>query len=136
MRRILVTGSRDATPAMLAAARKVVQQIAEEDGMLIVGDAPGIDAEAIREADRLGIKVDVFGAYSRVRNSTAKGRNFHYDCTYPERDRHMAELCDVCVAVWDGQSRGTKLTYEYTRQLGKPVTVWCNGAITRFNMTV
>ena len=131
MRKILITGSRDATSAMLAAARKVVQQIAAENGVLIVGDAPGIDAEAIREADKLGVQVFVYGAYRRMRHSTKNGRNTPLSCSYTERDRVMAEECDVCVAIWDGTSNGTRITSHYAQSLGKPVTTWCKGVITR-----
>lgn len=32
----------------------------------------------------------------------------------------MVDFCDVCIAFWDGQSRGTLYTIEYCKQIGRP----------------
>jgi hypothetical protein len=44
------------------------------------------------------------------------------------RDRLMAQRCDLCVAVWNGRSRGTNATFESARRLGKRVVVRTFGA--------
>lgn len=36
------------------------------------------------------------------------------------RDKDMVDFCDVCIAFWDGQSRGTLYTIEYCKQIGRP----------------
>lgn len=36
------------------------------------------------------------------------------------RDEDMVNFCDVCIAFWDGQSRGTLYTIEYCKQIGRP----------------
>lgn len=41
----------------------------------------------------------------------------------PIRNREMAAYADALIAVWDGESRGTKNMIEEMRVLGKPVVV-------------
>ena len=40
-----------------------------------------------------------------------------------ERNKQMGDYADALIAVWDGQSRGTKQMIEYMKSLGKPVVV-------------
>lgn len=130
MRKVLVTGSREMSAAMEKAVIAIVTKIAKDGDCLIVGDAPGVDATAIRTADRLGCQVVVYGA-NKLRNSTKTGTNHIVTCTYSARDKLMADDCNVCVAVWNGESKGTRETFQYTLSLGKPVTVWNRGVIMR-----
>ena len=117
--KLLVTGSRNASPAMIAYAKSVVAKAKALGWSVIVGDAEGIDAAVISECDRLAVPVSVHGAYSRLRRRTFTGKNYIHAGNYIERDRLMAEKCDVCYAVWDGTSRGTKATYDFAVALGK-----------------
>jgi hypothetical protein len=39
------------------------------------------------------------------------------------RNMQIAETCDILVAVWDGESKGTKHTITYARKQGKRVIV-------------
>jgi predicted Rossmann fold nucleotide-binding protein DprA/Smf involved in DNA uptake len=39
------------------------------------------------------------------------------------RNRQMAEYADALVAVWDGESRGTKNMIDTMKRMGKPVFV-------------
>ena len=123
-RKVLMTGSRQATPAMLAKVEDVVLWVKRQGYALLVGDAPGVDAHARVCADALGVPTTVFGAYGRLR-----GRRRAHEAVmlipedYRVRDRLMAQRCDLCVAVWNGRSRGTKATVEYARRLGKRVLV-------------
>ena len=48
--RLLVTGSRKATPAMIEYARKAVSRARERGWEVIVGDASGVDAAVMRWA--------------------------------------------------------------------------------------
>lgn len=42
------------------------------------------------------------------------------DCMH-RRNRALVDICDVLVAVYDGQSGGTKFTYEYARKKGRKI---------------
>jgi hypothetical protein len=121
---VLMTGSRQATPAMLAKVEDVVLWVKRQGYALLVGDAPGVDAHARVCADALGVPTTVFGAYGRLHG---RRRTQETVMLIPEdyrvRDRLMAQRCDLCVAVWDGRSRGTKAACEYARRLGKRVLV-------------
>lgn len=123
--KILITGSRDASPELLEYARSIVRRAKELGWSIIVGDAPGIDTAVIRECDRLSVAIEVHGAYGRMRSRTSTGRNIAHSCDYTQRDRTMAELCDWCVACWNGKSNGTRATFVYARELGKRVHVHC-----------
>ena len=36
----------------------------------------------------------------------------------------MVGMCDKIIAFWNGESRGTKFTYEYAQKRGKDVKVF------------
>lgn len=114
--KILFTGSRDATPDMLAATRNyIAERLVGKDVHVIVGDAEGVDYEVIQVCDEAEISIEVHGAYGKVRHKTWTGRNVPHDTDYPTRDRIMAGLIqptDRAVVVWNGvtQACGTYLT--------------------------
>lgn len=120
--KLLITGSRKATSEMLAYALKAVSRAKELGWQMIVGDAPGVDASVIDACDELGVPVEVHGAYSAIRNCTKTGKNIVHECNYTVRDQIMAEACDACLAVWNGRSKGTRITFECVENLRK--TVW------------
>jgi hypothetical protein len=126
MVRVLITGSREASPAMLAKVEAVVLWVKRQGYTLLVGDAPGVDAHVRVCAEALAVPTTVYGAFGRLRGRrrsqeqvvvVAKG--------YAVRDRLMAQACDLCIAVWNGLSRGTRSTFEYARRLGKRVVGFC-----------
>jgi len=124
--RFLITGSRDASKSMLSKADEVVAWCAKEGHSLIVGDAPGVDRRVRQQALVNKVPVKVYGAYGKIREPGIGGnweKRFYTKGTYPERDIVMARECDMCVAVWNGTSRGTKITFEAARRLGKIVHV-------------
>lgn len=41
-----------------------------------------------------------------------------------ERNKTIIENCDCVLALWDGQSRGTKFTIDYAVQHHKPVKIY------------
>jgi hypothetical protein len=116
---LLITGSRSASPEMLDYARRVVARTKEKAWKIIVGDADGIDGAVIQACDDLGVPVTVYGAYTKMRRRTRSGENVALPGSYPARDRHMATLCTCCIAIWNGQSRGTMNPYRAARALGK-----------------
>jgi predicted Rossmann fold nucleotide-binding protein DprA/Smf involved in DNA uptake len=121
---VLITGSRQTTPNMLAAARKVVEIAKNQGWTIIVGDAPGVDAEVIQACDVLGVPVEMHGAYNELRFRTHTGKNHWHPGPYSDRDRIMVELCDRCIAIWNGKSKGTLDTAKAAKRLGKPTQVF------------
>jgi predicted Rossmann fold nucleotide-binding protein DprA/Smf involved in DNA uptake len=107
--RVLITGSRKCSDKMSAKLVEVMNWIKEEGHSLIVGDARGIDQKALGLAHQLGIwdKVSMF-------------RGLDYK-SFLARDRVMVLKCDVCVAIWNGESRGTLYTFNFARSQGKKV---------------
>lgn len=116
---LLITGSRNASSAMLDYAHKVVARAKEKGWKIIVGDADGVDDTMIQACDDLGVPVTVFGAYRKMRRKTRTGENSALPGSYPTRDRHMATLCTYCMAIWNGESHGTMITYRAAQSLGK-----------------
>ncbi|MCC6976434.1 MAG: DNA-processing protein DprA [Anaerolineae bacterium] len=135
--RLLITGSRQATPEMLAMAQRAVSRAHEKGWMVIVGDNPqGVDAAVIEACDALGVKVLVCGTTREPRKASIRPDSYWQvvvevplDEEYPQfrlystRDRWMVELCDRMLAIWNGQSRGTQAGYDYARQTHKKVNL-------------
>ena len=117
--KLLITGSREASDRMLQYARIVVDRAKQLGWSIVVGDAEGIDAEVIAWCDMLGVPVEVHGSYGKLRHQSRTGKNVTHPASYPERDRIMAGICDVCIGVWNGKSRGTKVTVDAAAALGK-----------------
>lgn len=126
--RLLITGSREMSDCMAGIVTGAILRAKHEGISIIVGDAPGVDAEVIVCCDRLGVPIEVHGAYGKLRHKSEQGNSVAHTCSYLERDRIMAGLCDECIAVWDGKSRGTAYTAEYARSRHKPTHIW-NDAI-------
>jgi hypothetical protein len=128
-RKVLITGSRQATPAILAEVEEVVLWVKRQGYALLVGDAPGVDAHVRVCAEALSVPTTVYGAYGRLRG---RRRSHEQVVVVPEayavRDRLMAQRCNLCVAVWNGRSNGTQATFECARRLGKRVVVRTCGA--------
>lgn len=122
--KVLITGSCQASPAMLAKAEEVVTWCAEHGHQVIVGDAPGIDHQVRRLGKKLAVPTKVYGAYGNMREpeidwDTAEHHTISQG--YLARDRLMAQQCDICVAIWNGLSPGTRYTFQYANKLGKRV---------------
>ena len=125
---VLITGSREWSavqkPLMLEKVREILSWCNNENHEVIVGDAYGVDEFVRRHCETLGLVCRVFGAYGKYRNPDIGG--IHAMCdfpSYPSRDLKMAQQCNMCVAVWNKTSRGTKIAYEAARRLGKRVIV-------------
>ena len=119
MTKLLITGSREASNRMIDVAVKAVHRAKLLDWEIIVGDASGIDTCVIRICDELRVPVTVYGGYNKIRNRSKFGKNIPLDQTYVQRDAYMAGECDKCYAIWNGVSRGTKLTYQMALDLHK-----------------
>lgn len=127
-RKILFTGSRDASPDMLRRVREYLDTLVGMDVHIIVGDAEGVDYQVVCYADELELSIECHGAYNRMRFKTWTGRNIPHDTDYLGRDRIMASLLkegDTCIAVWNGKNlkSGTIATARYAKRSGAEI-VW------------
>jgi hypothetical protein len=137
--RLLITGSRRATPAMLATARKAVERAKANGWEIVVGDASGVDTAVVNACKELQVFGECYGIapqprcelneymnYERIDYHYVHGRLDHWrvpGADYLERDRRMVQHCHRCLAIWDGSSRGTRYTFQYAQKLGKQVDV-------------
>lgn len=80
---------------------------------IISGGAKGIDTCAEELANRLGLGLTVIRPdYQRYRKGAPLKRN-----------DEIVSQADTVLAVWDGESRGTKYVIDKCQKLGKPVVV-------------
>ena len=80
---------------------------------ILSGHCSGVDRMAERYAEEHGIPLAVFPA-EWERYGRAAG---------PLRNRHMVEQCDGIIALWDGNSKGTKDLIATARKLDKPLWI-------------
>ncbi|MCC7451065.1 MAG: hypothetical protein IT324_26865 [Anaerolineae bacterium] len=130
--RLLIAGSRHASPAMLATANQAVMRAKANGWCVLVGDAEGIDSAVIVACNQQQVNYICFGiaakprsiAFSSVRDG-GTGRYIRvaakkpYD--YATRDCHMADLADRGLFLWNSDSKGTKAVHDYMQSLHKPV---------------
>ncbi len=126
MYKLLITGSRKAQPIMQAVALKAVSRAKVHRWSIIVGDASGIDLCVQFNCCWLHVPFAVYGITPAPRNICCDVHRALYtqvDGDYLARDRHMVELADRVFAIWNGESRGTKYTYDYAVRLGKQADI-------------
>ena len=103
--KLLIVGSRSIIDYDLSA------HIPEGVELIISGGAKGIDTLAEQYADAHGIeKLIVRPQYDRFGRAAPIKRN-----------EEMVSLCDTVLAIWDGESRGTRYTLDYARKKGKEI---------------
>jgi hypothetical protein len=85
-----------------------------ENVTILCGGAKGADAEGKQFAERHGIAVDMFPA-----NWDDFGKRAGYI-----RNMEMAKAAQFVVALWDGESKGTKHMIDYSERLGNKVYVY------------
>lgn len=109
--RTIIAGSRDLNAYGLVCAA------VEASGFVVTsvlsGGARGIDKMGERWAGRRGIPVAVYPADWKLHGNRAG----------PIRNAKMADNADALVAVWDGESRGTKHMIETALRRGLKVYV-------------
>lgn len=112
--KVIVAGSRDGF-----VAKNVFEAIEESPFFgniteIVSGTARGVDRDGEYFAKCNNIPVKPFPA----------AWDTHGKAAGHIRNRQMAEYADALVAVWDGESRGTKNMIEVMRKMGKPVYVY------------
>lgn len=78
---------------------------------IISGGAKGIDQCAAKYAKEHGMKlIEYYPDYARYGRSAPLQRN-----------KRIVEACDMVLAFWDKNSKGTKFTIDYATKMGKRV---------------
>lgn len=109
---LLVTGSRSITSQQVVDA--CLDKFPQRVRLLIHGGAVGVDTCAGIWAKARGIAVRV------VRPDFAQWpREKYKNKAFTVRDQEMVHYAERVVAIWDGQSSGTRLTFEYAKEFGK-----------------
>jgi len=108
----IIAGTRTLTPQDTAAA---IAACPWQITAVVCGEARGPDTHGKEYAHHFGLPVHSHPA--DWNGPLGKGAGF-------ARNEDMAHEADALVAVWDGQSNGTRHMVEYMQSLGKPVHVW------------
>jgi predicted Rossmann fold nucleotide-binding protein DprA/Smf involved in DNA uptake len=109
-------GSRYANGRLLDLAHRAVERARELGWHIIVGDAPGVDAEVIKTSDTC----TVLGAFGKLRCETDGSARFSVvPGDYVGRDDILISRADIVVCIWNGKSSGTLRNYARAKKLGK-----------------
>ena len=81
---------------------------------VISGGAKGIDTFGEKWADSLGIEKQIF-----LPDWDKYGKKAGYI-----RNEDIIKNCDICLAIWDGESKGTKNDFEWCWKYNKPVILF------------
>lgn len=107
MQRIAVVGSRNITAFDLS------PYIPPDCGLIVSGGARGIDTIA-----------EQYAAAHKIETLVIRPDYERYGRAAPiRRNDVIVDHADTVLAVWDGESRGTKYTIDYARKTGKTVQV-------------
>jgi len=109
--KIAVVGSRSFEDRQLLEEK--LTTLEEPITEIISGGAPGADTLAQEWAEQHRIPVTVFQPDWKKFGRAAG----------PQRNQLIISACDVCVAFWDGQSKGTKSSIDLSRKAGKKTIV-------------
>ena len=137
--RLLITGSRDASPEMIARARDVVARAKVNGWEIVVGDAAGIDTVVVNACKEFEVFGECYGIKDKPRCEINEYVSYNWVkwtivygsrdvCVYPgadylERDRQMVRHAQRCYAIWNGISNGTWFTFQFAQGLNKPTDV-------------
>jgi hypothetical protein len=114
--KLMVCGSRNVTNK--EKIFKTLDDLSiEKITYLIHGCARGVDSIAGEWANKRGIPILEYPAQWEKYGKIAGFK----------RNTDMIKECDICVAFWDGQSKGTLDSIDKAKKFGKPVEiVRCN----------
>jgi hypothetical protein len=111
--RVIIAGSRDASPAEVRRALELCPW-APLISVVVSGTAAGADQEGERWAEERGLPVNRYPADWKTFGRRAG----------PLRNKQMSENAEGLVAVWDGTSRGTLNMIDEARERGLRVFVY------------
>ena len=109
--KVIIAGGRDYHnyDTLLEAIKEAQFPIAT----VVSGGAKGVDALGERYASEMNLQLNVYEADWETHGRAAG----------PIRNRKMAENAEALIALWDGQSRGTKNMIETAQKKGLLVYV-------------
>lgn len=112
--RIAVVGSRTITnyPLVKMHIKKFIDGLERNNPndhvyCIVSGGARGVDSLAEEYARENRYVPKIF----RPSKNTTNPKDFSKECKI--RDRQIVDYCDFLIAIWDGESRGTKYTVDY-----------------------
>ena len=122
--KVLIAGSMVMKNAGIIFAKACVRWALERGHTVVVGDNPlGVDKAVISECDILNVPHEVYWTeklrYSRRSSLCYKVHVADFRGRHTLRDRHMCELADIGIFIWNGDSHGTLKGYDYMKSLGK-----------------
>lgn len=132
MAMIFIGGSREIFELPEPVIARIGAMVTAEHGVL-VGDAPGADAEAQSLLAGYGYEhVGVFHAGNEPRNNLGDWAAYHWPAPdgaegyafHAEKDREMARRADYGLMIWDGVSPGTCLNMLRLAAAGSPCIVY------------
>jgi hypothetical protein len=116
--RVIVCGSRRWTDRFAIANRLFDLP---SNSVIVHGGAAGADHIAHQEAEKLGLLVEKHAV-------TNADYAYYGNRAYFLRNERMAKIgADLCIAFWDGHSRGTAMMVDLAERHGIPVELYCEG---------
>ena len=113
--KVIIAGSRNISDH--GAVGRAIESSRFQITEVVSGNARGVDAIAENYAGRKEIPVKLFPAdWDKYGKPAGAIRN-----------KQMADYADALIAVWDGQSSGTRMMIETMNKVGKPVHLWLVG---------
>lgn len=108
--KVVISGSRSIIKSLPNEAIERINTIISLGAEILIGDAAGVDKLVQEYLKSLGYtKVLVCYRGNAPRNNLGfKSFRVGYTCTYIDRDKYMCGESDYGLAIWDGQSSGTK----------------------------
>lgn len=137
---VMFTGSREwKDDKYFAVINSIIASYIKPDVIFHVGDALGVDRWVSNAAMKYDIPLHIYGA-NKIREAgyyqSSAEHPIQFHITYPGfhkgmyivRDRYMVEQVAklencMCVAIWNGTSKGCKFTADYARDF-MPVVVY------------
>ena len=112
--KVIIAGSRSISDhKKVSRAIKLAMSAGIKFDEVVTGGAKGVDTVAHRLAEAVDVPTSVFNA-DWGKHGKAAG---------PIRNRRMADYADALVAVWDGESRGTRDMIRQARKTGLEIFV-------------
>lgn len=110
--KVIIAGSRDIDDRSVVS--KAVDSSKLKITQIVSGSARGVDSSAEVYAATIGVPCKKYPAdWDKYGKPAGAIRN-----------SQMAEYSDALIAIWDGQSAGTRMMIEAMNKIGKPALVY------------
>ena len=116
MLRVAIVGSRSINDLELLENIWKQLELPYKDVTIVSGGALGVDNNGADFSNKYGIPIMVFKP-----NWTRYGKSAGF-----KRNEDIIKNCDICIAIWDGKSQGTKHSMDLCKAYFKRLYVWNN----------